>query len=246
MKLGIIEGFYGEDWGFSTRTTMLPFLARTGFTFFLYAPKSDRSLRRDWAQPTPERDLSALLKFRQACAEQNIEFGLGLSPYGLHERWATGSRDALKKKLTQLKHLDLDYLAILFDDMPGAFPQLAKTQAEIVAEATAHGVSKRYIMCPTYYSDAPILDRLFGTRPADYLHVLGKALDPDVNIFWTGPKVVSDTYPESHLGAVAAALGRPPFIWDNYPVNDGPRMSKHLHLRVPRRTATGFACSRVE
>nr|QQZ52119.1 beta-N-acetylglucosaminidase domain-containing protein [Phenylobacterium glaciei] len=27
-------------------------------------------------------------------------------------------------------------------------------------------------------------------------------------------------------------LGRKPFLWDNYPVNDGPRMSPHLHLRA--------------
>ena len=240
MKLGIIEGFYGDDWGFSKRETMLPFLERLGFGFFIYAPKADRSLRRDWQKPTPEKDLSALLNFRRACAEHNIEFGVGLSPYGLHESWATGSREALKKKLGQLKHLELDYLAILFDDMPGAFPQLAKTQAEIVSEATAHGVSKRYIMCPTYYSDAPILDRLFGARPADYLSVLGNALDPAVSVFWTGPKVVSDTYPDSHLDNVAEALGRPPFIWDNYPVNDGPRMCRHLHFRVPQRPASGF------
>jgi hypothetical protein len=26
-------------------------------------------------------------------------------------------------------------------------------------------------------------------------------------------------------------LGRKPFLWDNYPVNDGPLMSQHLHLR---------------
>jgi hypothetical protein len=27
-------------------------------------------------------------------------------------------------------------------------------------------------------------------------------------------------------------MRRKPFLWDNYPVNDGPRMSPHLHLRA--------------
>ena len=27
-------------------------------------------------------------------------------------------------------------------------------------------------------------------------------------------------------------MGRKPFIWDNYPVNDGPHMAKHLYLRA--------------
>jgi len=31
---------------------------------------------------------------------------------------------------------------------------------------------------------------------------------------------------------VAEEIGRKPFLWDNYPVNDGPRMSKFLHLRA--------------
>jgi hypothetical protein len=26
-------------------------------------------------------------------------------------------------------------------------------------------------------------------------------------------------------------IGRHPFLWDNYPVNDGQRMSRHLHIR---------------
>jgi hypothetical protein len=30
---------------------------------------------------------------------------------------------------------------------------------------------------------------------------------------------------------VANALQRKPTLWDNYPVNDGPRMSRFLHLR---------------
>ena len=34
-----------------------------------------------------------------------------------------------------------------------------------------------------------------------------------------------------HLARVTSELGRKPFLWDNYPVNDGPRMGSHLHLR---------------
>ena len=35
-----------------------------------------------------------------------------------------------------------------------------------------------------------------------------------------------------HLLRVAEALRRKPTLWDNYPVNDGPRMSRFLHLRA--------------
>ena len=34
-----------------------------------------------------------------------------------------------------------------------------------------------------------------------------------------------------HIERVTGQLGRKPFLWDNYPVNDGQRMSQYLHLR---------------
>jgi hypothetical protein len=56
-------------------------------------------------------------------------------------------------------------------------------------------------------------------------------VDPAVEIMWTGEEVCSRELPPAHLDRVARQIGRKPFLWDNYPVNDGPRMSQHLHLR---------------
>ena len=93
-------------------------------------------------------------------------------------------------------------------------------------------------MCPTYYSDAEVLDKVFGRRPPGYLEELGKALDPEVEVFWTGSEVCSKNYPADHLAQVTARLGRRPVVWDNYPVNDGPRMCRRLHLGAPDRPGT--------
>ena len=49
---------------------------------------------------------------------------------------------------------------------------------------------------------------------------------------WTGEEVVSREFSPGHLDRVAQQIGRKPFLWDNYPVNDGSRMSQHLHLRA--------------
>ena len=89
----------------------------------------------------------------------------------------------------------------------------------------------RILVCPSYYSDDPVLDRVFGRRPAGYLERLGALLDPAIEVFWTGEEVVSREYSVGHLRRVAEQLGRKPFLWDNYPVNDGQRMSQYLHLR---------------
>ncbi len=77
-----------------------------------------------------------------------------------------------------------------------------------------------------------MLDRVFGARPLGYLDQLGAALDPAIDVFWTGAEVCSREYSAANLHAVARALRRPPVLWDNYPVNDGPIMSRYLHLRA--------------
>jgi hypothetical protein len=77
-----------------------------------------------------------------------------------------------------------------------------------------------------------LLDRVFGTRPDHYLETLGQRLDPGIAVYWTGEEVCSRAYSNGHLSDIAAQLGRKLALWDNYPVNDGPRMSNHLHLRA--------------
>jgi hypothetical protein len=116
--------------------------------------------------------------------------------------------------------------------MKGDLPDLAERQVEIVhwiAERTSAG---RVIACPSYYTDDPVLDRVFGQRPANYLEDLGAGLDPAIQIMWTGEEVCAREFSPGHLARVSDQLARMPFLWDNYPVNDGPRMSRHLHLRA--------------
>ncbi len=57
-------------------------------------------------------------------------------------------------------------------------------------------------------------------------------LDPAIGLYWTGEEVCSREFSPGHLARVAGQLGRKPTLWDNYPVNDGPRMSPFLHLRA--------------
>ena len=235
VQVGIIEGFFGEPWSWAARADAAAFLSERGGDFYLYAPKADRRLRKEWMQAHSPRDAKSLRDLGAACRRSGVRFGIGLTPYALHERWGTEGRAQLSARLETLRRLRPDLIAVLFDDMRGDFPDLAATQAEIVQHVVDAGVAKDVWMCPTYYTDQTVLDRLFGQRPANYLRDLGRALDDDVGVFWTGQKVVSERYPTSHLSRVAGELGREPVIWDNYPVNDGPRMSKFLHLKAPSR-----------
>jgi hypothetical protein len=229
--LGIIEGYFGTPWGWPDRTHVMRTLASHDFRFFIYAPKADANLRRRWQSPHPAEETAALAAFSAACRDAGVAFGIGLSPFELHLAWNGDGRAALARRLKQLADLSPAIVAVLFDDMKGDVPHLARIQADIVHHAAAC-IDARIIMCPSYYSDDPVLDRAFGVRPPRYLDDLGAMLDPAVDVFWTGEEVCSREYSPGHLDLVAAALRRKPLLWDNYPVNDGPRMSRFLHLRA--------------
>lgn len=231
-ELGIIEGFFGRPWTWRERTEQVQFLGPRGYGFYLYAPKADPWLRRRWREPYPEAELKALRDFGAACRDADVRFGVGLTPFELHFGFDTAAKVALSAKLAALDDAGVEDLAILFDDMKGDLPDLAARQAEIVHWIGPRTKASRLIMCPSYYSDDPVLDRVFGPRPKDYLAELGLALAPAVHVMWTGEEVCSREYSPGHLERIGQQLRRRPFLWDNYPVNDGPRMSQYLHLQA--------------
>jgi hyaluronoglucosaminidase len=232
VELGLIEGFYGRPWTWEERVGTIEALAPHGYRFYIYAPKADPYLRKRWQELHPESDIGQLQRLARRCADIGVRFGVGLSPYDLHADFGATAREALLRKIEELNSIGIDDLGILFDDMRGDLPELARQQARIVDWIASHADATRIIVCPSYYTDDPVLDRVFGRRPDDYLRELGDLLDPALQIFWTGEEVCSREISAGHLDRVAEEIGRKPFLWDNYPVNDGQRMSQYLHLRA--------------
>ncbi len=240
-QLGIIEGYYGRPWSWQARAETMAFLAPHGYRFFLYAPKADPFLRRRWREPYPAVALDQLKAFSRACAAHGVAFGVGLSPFEIYRSFDTAAKADLARKLAELDEAGVERLAILFDDMRGDLPGLARDQIAILHWIAERTKASKVILCPTYYSDDPVLDRVFGARPEAYLEDLGVGLDAAIDLFWTGEEVCSRQYGLGHLDRVADTLRRKPLIWDNYPVNDGPLMSQSLHLRAFTGRPAGMA-----
>ncbi|MBA3810229.1 MAG: beta-N-acetylglucosaminidase domain-containing protein [Caulobacteraceae bacterium] len=232
VELGLIEGYYGTPWPWDARRETMAFLAPHGYGFFLYAPKADPFLRRRWREDFPKETRDGLRGMAEHCARLDVRFGVGLSPFEIYRAFDAEAREALARKLADLAAVGIQDLAVLFDDMRGDLPDLAERQIAILHWIAERTNASRVILCPTYYSDDPVLDRVFGPRPEHYLEDLGTGLDPGIEIFWTGEEVCSREYGAGHLGRVADQLRRKPVLWDNYPVNDGPVMSQALHLRA--------------
>lgn len=236
--LGIIEGFYGRCWSREARLAWVGFLGRLGLNSYIYAPKADPWLRRQWQDDWPEAEWRALGELAGRCAGQGVSFGVGLSPFALYRDYGAAQQRRLRDRIGRINELGAPLLAILFDDMPGDCPDLARRQAAIIADVRAASRARHLFVCPTYYSFDPVLERHFGSRPPGYWAELGERLPDAVELFWTGPRVCSPALSQSDQAQAAQALGRPVVLWDNYPVNDGAQRSSQLYLDpLPAREA---------
>lgn len=230
VDVGVIEGFYGRPWSHSSRLRMASWLGALGVDAYLYAPKADTYLRRNWRARWPRASRRALRELADACTRSGIVLSAGLSPFAVYREYGASERAALQARIDAI--IDCGAIpALLFDDMPGDCPDLAGRQAEVIADVAACCANAVLRVCPTYYSDDPVLDRVFGVRPHDYLSDLSRRLPPSVTLFWTGPQVCSDTLANASLPAAALLEERSLDIWDNYPVNDSRARSSHLFVQ---------------
>lgn len=230
--LGVLEGFYGRPWSESSRLLMSQWLPAIGIDAYLYAPKADPYLRKAWQRPWPQAERQHLAAVARRCAINTLSFQVGLSPFELYLDYNRTARDALKTKVGEIVDLGVEGLAVLFDDMPGDLDSLGARQAEICADIR-HWVGNTDIalrVCPSYYSDDPVLDEIFGQRPEGYLSSLYEQLDGAYEVFWTGPAVCSESISASDLEEVHRDCAGQIAIWDNYPVNDSRARSPHIYV----------------
>lgn len=229
MNIGIVEGFFGPVWSHESRLSYAPFLAQYGGSFYIYAPKRDANLRKEWREEWGEKFLTEMRTLRDAFHQENLKYGVAISPFGLGSKISQDDWNLLRQKFMQLSELKIDYLGLFFDDMPST-DDLLRVQTQVVKLALEFFPSG-LIFCPSYYTFDPILDKVFGQRPVGYVEGLKTAIPANVDVCWTGPKVISEEISRQHLVEVEALLGRKPFIWENLFANDGPRNCKFLKLK---------------
>lgn len=210
---------------------MIDWLLALGIDAYLYAPKADACLRKGWKRSWPVAERAHLAAVAQRSGDKGLAFHIGLSPFELYRDYNGASKTALKNKLGEIIDLGVAGLALLFDDMPGNLDSLADRQGEVCSDIRywvgTSGLELR--LCPSYYSDDPILDEIFGQRPDRYLETLLDSLEGGYEVFWTGPEVCSPAVtPEDLAGPSRLCEGRLA-LWDNYPVNDSRARSPHIY-----------------
>ncbi len=224
-----------------------------GMNSFVYGPKDDPLLRRDWRVPYDGEWLARLSDLVACCRDHTLRFTWCVSP-GLSMRYSDpGDLDALSAKLASVAGLGVDSFGLLLDDIPGEL-QHARDRAAFADLADAHlhvvrTVARRLpagahlVVCPTVYR---------GTGTEDYLVRLATGIDPRIDLFWTGREVCSPVLDLADAAVFTRSTLRPPLYWDNYPVND-VAMTYELHIGPYRgrdpllwRSAVGVVANGME
>lgn len=245
---GVIEGFYGQPWSQAERFELFDWMTAWGLNTYLYAPKDDLKHRVRWRDLYSPAEVQRLGDLVRRCIERNLRFIHAVGP-GLDIRYADETElKRLQDRFEQLLALGCRHFALLFDDIPDqlrpqdreCFGSFASAQCHVANSlfrwTRDRSPAARFLFCPTPYCGRMARRRLGGEG---YLSTLGRELLPEIDVFWTGPEIISREITVAHVQELRQVLRRKPLIWDNLHANDydgrrffcGPYAGRPLELR---------------
>ncbi|CAH2059617.1 unnamed protein product, partial [Iphiclides podalirius] len=222
---GVVEGFYGRPWTTEQRKDLFHKLKKWGMDMYVYAPKDDYKHRAYWRELYTVEEAEHLSSLISAAKSQGITFCYALSP-GLDITYSSQKEiTTLKRKLEQVSQFGCTCFALLFDDIEPEmseadkqiFQSFAHAQVSVTNEIHQHLGCPRFLLCPTQYCSTRAVPTV---NSSEYLITLGTKLSQQIDIMWTGPKVISKTLTTECIEEITQVLRRPPVIWDNLHAND--------------------------
>lgn len=249
---GTIEGFYGQPWTHAERLDQMDFYGDVKANTYVYAPKDDPYHRDKWREPYPQEKLTELDELVQRANANHVRFTFAVSPGGSICYSAPEDRKALKAKLQALYDLGTRAFSVPLDDIsytrwncegdkaaygePGR-QAAAKAQVDLLNDVqrnfiATHDDAQPLQMVPTEYGDL---------TDTSYKKTMREALDPAVEVMWTGTDVVPPQITNEQADAASKLFGRKVFVWDNYPVNDFGNTSGRLLLAPYDKREAGLS-----
>lgn len=222
---GTVEGFYGQPWSFEARKSQFRFYGDWKLNTYIYGPKDDpfHGFSNRWREPYPEAEAKRLAELVKVAHENKVNFVWAVHP-GRDIQWKDDSdMKACVAKFERMYALGVRSFAVFFDDIGGEGAR-AEKQVELLNYVNRNFVRVKkdvtpLLLCPTQYNQA------WSGGP--YLEILGKGLDADIMVMWTGRSVCTDITKAS-MEWINAKLGRKAYVWWNWPVSDYCR--SHLLL----------------
>jgi hypothetical protein len=227
-----IRGIKGWYWTPEQYLEEIPVMAKYKLNFLMNCYTSMFSSHypdawvNEWWKPLPDDKKKGFAKVIQACKENDITFCFAVhsqlsSPRPLKPTSAEDI-DQYFQNFAWAQSQGVKWFAVFLDDVNWGDqgPALGGQQHAamvntILSRLRAKDPEAQIVFCPVpYWGD--------GTPPDHraYLEALGKDLNKDAYVVWTGDNVVSPKITrkaaESYRGIVKHRL----FLFDNYPVND--------------------------
>ncbi|XP_047539656.1 protein O-GlcNAcase isoform X1 [Vanessa atalanta] len=222
---GVVEGFYGRPWTTEQRKDLFQKLKKWGLDMYVYAPKDDYKHRAYWRELYTVEEAEHLTSLISEAKSHGITFCYALSP-GLDITYSSQKEiTTLKRKLEQVSQFGCTCFSLLFDDIEPEmseadkqiFQSFAHAQVSVTNEIYQHLGCPRFLLCPTQYCSTRAVPTV---NSSEYLNTLGTKLSQEIDIMWTGPKVISKTLTTECIEEITQVLRRPPVIWDNLHAND--------------------------
>ncbi len=213
---GVVEGFYGTPWSHEARLRQLKFYGDNKMNTYIFGPKDDPYHSSRWREPYPENEAKQLQELVKIAKENEVNFVWAIHP-GQDIKWNETDRGLVLDKFEKMYALGIRSFAVFFDDITGEGTK-AEKQAELLNFLDKNFVKVKkdvtpLIMCPTEYNKS------WSNLEKGYLPTLGKDLNKNIHVMWTGDRVVSDITKEG-MQWINAAIKRPAYIWWNFPVSD--------------------------
>lgn len=229
---GSVEGFYGKPWSHRDRLAQLKFYGENKLNTYIYGPKDDpyhsslsnhkdssnpNTAAAGWRVAYPEAEGRNITELAETAKKYKVDFVWAIHP-GADIKWDEEDYRNLLHKFEHMYDLGVRSFAVFFDDISGEGTDPHK-QAGLLNRlnkdfVTAKGDVTPLIMCPTEYNRS-----WANPKPDGYLSILGRELDPSVQIMWTGDRVCDDITMET-LNWINERIKRPTYIWWNFPVTD--------------------------
>lgn len=230
---GVVEGFYGKPWTHSQRLRGITYFADFGFNTYLIAPKDDMFQRARWRELLPSDRARELEELVQAGVARQLSVSMTVSP-GLSVKYSSMvDREAVLQRFRQQLDMGAMTFALLWDDIDWdllhpedveRYSFIEDAQAEfsnwVYERLIQLNPDVVFMVCPMIYN---------GRGPNAYIKQLGSALNPAIELMWTGREIRSNYLDSVDADVFALDAGRAPVYWDNFPVNN-LSMRFELHM----------------
>ena len=207
---GVVEGFYGKPYDFRERLDLIKFLSKVGLDTYIYGPKDDIYHREKWFAMYPRSKMREFKELNKLSSSNNIRFNYALSPMSQPDS------SKIINKVQSMVEIGISQFSIFYDDITVQLNKETALRQVSTANELLVFLKKQIpepilFFCPTQYH---------GYKKTEYIMTIAENLDKDIEIFWTGPKVVSKRITRHHLQKINDITKRKPLIWDNLFAND--------------------------